>query len=209
MGQIDKVWSPLAGRPVLVHSLARLSPVADATVLVVHPDRLHQARKEISPRFPDVVIVPGGTERQESARLGITALIDVDTVAVHDAARPFAPVTLLEAGARLLSRADGAVPATPVRDTVKAVGEGEIVAGTLDRSPLRAAQTPQLFRLSALRSAHNAAAERRALYTDDAALVEEAGGRIVCFPGEPGNFKITTPWDLYLAELIAASGVSI
>jgi 2-C-methyl-D-erythritol 4-phosphate cytidylyltransferase len=207
MGQVDKVWAPLGDFPVLVHSLSRLLPGADRTVLVVHPDKIARARAEILPSFSAVRIVPGGIERQESVRLGLAALPDVDLAAVHDAARPFATTDLLRTGVALLATADGAIPVEPVRDTVKEVDAAGAVRRTLDRSSLRAVQTPQIFRMSVLRSAHETAAAQGDRYTDDAALVEAAGGTVVCFPGLPGNFKITTPYDLYLAGLLARDGV--
>lgn len=209
MGDVDKVWARLGEYPVLVHSLMRLSPTADATVLVVHPSRVDRARDEVLPAFPTVSIVAGGGERQESVLRGLASLPPVDVVAIHDAARPFASATLLEAGARLLATADGAVPAELIRDTVKEIAEGGIIRRTLDRGPLRAAQTPQIFSMSRLWHAHRVAADRGDLYTDDASVMEASGGTVVCFPGSPGNFKITTPHDLYLAELLARNDTRV
>jgi len=117
-------------------------------------------------------------------------------VIVHDAARPFASVALFEAVvAAIAAGADGAVPGVPVTDTVKRV-HGDAVVATLDRSELVTVQTPQAFAASILRAAHASGGDD----TDDAALVEAAGGRVVVVPGDAVNAKLTTPHDLELAR---------
>ena len=150
--------------------------------------------------------VPGGATRQLSVDAGLRALsADVDTVLVHDVARPFVPATVLDRVlAALADGADAAVPGMPLTDTVKQVDENQVVVGTVDRSTLVAVQTPQGFRLAALVAAHEAAPDEHA--TDDAALVEAMGGRVVVVAGDSDAFKITTPDDLLLAEAVAARG---
>ena len=116
---------------------------------------------------------------------------------MHDAARPLAPVALFESVvAAVTAGADGAVPGLPVTDTVKRVHAGAVVA-TLDRSELVTVQTPQAFVASVLRAAHASGGDD----TDDAALVEAAGGRVVVVPGDAVNAKLTTPHDLELARV--------
>lgn len=142
--------------------------------------------------------VAGGATRSASVRNGLAAVpADATIVCVHDAARPFATVALYGAVvAAVADGADGAVPGLPVTDTVKRVVEDpsgqRIVLDTPDRSGLVAVQTPQAFRASVLRAAHSSAGEG----TDDAALVEEHGGRVVVVDGETRNRKITAPADL-------------
>jgi 2-C-methyl-D-erythritol 4-phosphate cytidylyltransferase len=138
--------------------------------------------------------VAGGASRSESVRNGLAAVpLEATIVCVHDAARPLASDELFAAVvAAVRAGADAAVPAVPVTDTIKVVdGSGAVVA-TPERASLVAVQTPQAFRASALRRAHAGGAEG----TDDAALVEAAGGRVVTVPGEPWNAKITHPDDL-------------
>jgi 2-C-methyl-D-erythritol 4-phosphate cytidylyltransferase len=138
--------------------------------------------------------VAGGASRSESVRNGLEAVpLEATIVCVHDAARPLASDELFAAVvAAVRAGADAAVPAVPVTDTIKVVdGSGAVVA-TPERASLVAVQTPQAFRASALRRAHAGGAEG----TDDAALVEAAGGRVVTVPGEPWNAKITHPDDL-------------
>jgi 2-C-methyl-D-erythritol 4-phosphate cytidylyltransferase len=121
-------------------------------------------------------------------------------VIVHDAARPLAPLALFEAVvAEVAAGADGAVPGLPVTDTVKRV-DGNLVIATVDRSSLVSVQTPQAFAAASLRAAHASGADD----TDDAALVEATGGRVVVVPGDPVNTKLTTPHDLVLARAIVA-----
>jgi 2-C-methyl-D-erythritol 4-phosphate cytidylyltransferase len=127
-----------------------------------------------------------------------------DVVLVHDAARPLTTPAVFEAVLEALSEdgVDGVVPGVPVHDTIKQVDNARIVTATLDRTTLVAVQTPQGFRADALRRAHAAGGTDGA--TDDAVLVEAAGGRVRVVPGDPGNLKITTPEDLALAERLLA-----
>jgi 2-C-methyl-D-erythritol 4-phosphate cytidylyltransferase len=129
-------------------------------------------------------------------RNGLVAVPDAaEIIAVHDAARPLARPGLWEAViTEIRSGADAAVPAAPVTDTVKEVAsDGRLI--TLDRSRLVAVQTPQAFRASALRAAHTAGIDA----TDDAALVEAAGGLVRLVPGPADNIKVTEPFDLLVA----------
>ena len=138
---------------------------------------------------------PGGPQRRDSVAAGLAAVpAEVDLIAVHDAARPLASARLVRAVTEALrrERAQGAVPALPVTDTVKQV-RGNLVAATPDRDGLIVAQTPQVFRAGALRDAH---ARYSGTAADDAAMVEALGGRVVTVPGERAALKITFPEDL-------------
>lgn len=179
-----KVYEELRGRRVLDWSLDAARSVADGVVLVVPPDRAADAEPGAD------TVVAGGETRSDSVRNGLTAVpAEATVVVVHDAARPMATPALFHAVvAAVREGADAAVPGVPVVDTVKRVRDGAVVE-TLDRSQLVAVQTPQAFRAGALRAAEGDA-------TDDAALVERAGGRVVVVPGDPANVKITTPADL-------------
>lgn len=154
----------------------------------------------------DVVVVgdvpgglPGGERRRDSVQTGLAALPDdTDWVLIHDAARPLASRSLVE---RVLDRAllgdvDGVVPAIPLADTIKKI-DGELVVSTVERLGLVAVQTPQAFRFGVLKAAH---AREDDDATDDAALVERAGGRVVHVMGDPINIKITYPDDLAIAR---------
>ena len=150
------------------------------------------------------VHVVGGVERSDSVRAAL-AVIDEEAavIVVHDAARPLASAALHEAVvAAVHAGADAAIPAIAVVDTIKRVRSDAhgtlIVAGTLDRGELMAVQTPQAFRADVLRRAHADAHDA----TDDAALVEAVGGRVVIVPGEATNLKITGPDDLAVASVL-------
>ncbi len=146
-----------------------------------------------SPPAATVVVVTGGATRSASTRAGLGAVDDgAEIVVVHDAARPLASPHLYAAVvAAVRAGADAAVPAIAVSDTLKRV-DGDLVIGTVARDGLVAVQTPQAFAAAVLRRAHGDARDD----TDDAALVEAMGGRVVVVPGEARNLKITVAADL-------------
>jgi 2-C-methyl-D-erythritol 4-phosphate cytidylyltransferase/2-C-methyl-D-erythritol 2,4-cyclodiphosphate synthase len=159
------------------------------------------ATRDLVFRDTPVRAVEGGERRQDSVARGLSALSDgIEIVLVHDAARPFASAELAGSVVDAAIEHGAAVPVAQIPDTIKRVGEG-VVKETLDRSELGTAQTPQGFRRDILESAYRALAG--ADVTDDAAAVELAGHNVAAVPGEPGNFKVTTPVDLELASLIA------
>ncbi len=150
------------------------------------------------------VAVAGGEVRSQSVREALLAAGEGDPVIVHDAARPLASVSLFERALEELERsaADAVIAAAPVSDTIKEVGEdGHTVARTLERSRLWAVQTPQVFRRAALeRALAGASDELLRTATDDAWLIERAGGTVRVIRSEPENIKITTAADLHVAE---------
>ena len=190
-----KQFAPLLGRTVLEWSLDTARQACAGVVLVLPSEQA--AAPE--PAWKADAIVGGGDTRSASVRAGLAAVPDgADVVAVHDAARPLAPLELWHAVIDAVrAGADAAIPAVPLTDTVKEVGDGGHLV-TLDRSRLVAVQTPQAFRLSVLKQVHRPGAEA----TDDAALVEAAGGTVVLVPAPPHNFKITSPSDLLVAAAL-------
>jgi 2-C-methyl-D-erythritol 4-phosphate cytidylyltransferase len=188
-----KQFARLGGRPVLAWALEAARPAVDGLVLVVPTGK----EAELAGAGADVV-VPGGASRAASVRAGLAAVpADASVVVVHDGARPLASTALFRVVIDAVrSGADAAVPALAVTDTVKEVA-GDTVVRSLDRQRLVAVQTPQAFRAEALRAAHRNDGEA----TDDASLVERAGGTVRVVPGEVRNVKVTTPADL---ELVAA-----
>ena len=150
---------------------------------------------------PVTATVAGGATRAASVRAGLAAVsASVDVIVVHDAARPLATPDLFRAVIDAVRHgADAAIPAVAVTDTIKRV-DADRVLDTVPRDNLVAVQTPQAFRPDALRSAHAAGADA----TDDAALIEAAGGTVLTVAGEPGNLKITTMTDLTVAAALLA-----
>jgi 2-C-methyl-D-erythritol 4-phosphate cytidylyltransferase len=199
----------LGGVPLLVHSVRALAAARSVGLVVVAaPTADVTAVRTLLAEHDsgaEVRVVAGGETRQQSVRLALATLPDsVDVVLVHDAARPLVPVDLVDAvAAAVRAGAAAVVPALPVADTVKRVDREGNVVETLERSALRAVQTPQGFRRSVLESAHLAAGELEA--TDDAGLVERAGGTVTVVPGSEEAFKITRPLDLLLAEAVLAN----
>ena len=178
-----KQYETLGDGRVIDLAVAAASAVCDGVVVVVPPDDAARERA-----------VAGGASRSESVRRGLAAVPPHATiVCVHDAVRPLAtPALFIAVIDAVRDGADGAVPAVAVTDTIKVVGaSGEVVA-TPDRASLVAVQTPQAFRADVLRRAHAGGDET----TDDAALIERLGGRVVTVPGEAWNRKITAPDDL-------------
>jgi 2-C-methyl-D-erythritol 4-phosphate cytidylyltransferase len=194
-----KALVELGGRALLDWSVGALRPVpAVREIVVALPPGVAAP--------PGTTGVQGGAVRSDSVRRALRAAGPGDPVLVHDAARPLLTSGLAEdAIAALLAdeRAQAAVVAAPVTDTVKRV-EGRIVRETLDRSELWAVQTPQVFRRAALERALDVDEQTLALATDDAWLVERTGGRVLVVEGPRENLKITTRLDLALAELLLA-----
>lgn len=202
-----KALVTIAGRPMLEWSVAALQLVSDVEQIVVAlpADRLRAAPS-------GTVAVAGGQTRSQSVLAALRAAGDADVVVVHDAARPLVTAQLFSDAIALLTRsgADAVVAAAPVTDTIKqAAYEGHAqgreilrVTATLERSTLWAVQTPQVFRRDVLQRALSAKPELLALATDDAWLVEREGGSVRLLPAPEENFKITTPLDMRVAELL-------
>ncbi len=195
-----KALAPLGGRPMLAWSLDAFASAAAIEAVVVAAPPGHAGEIE----GDGVTVVPGGESRSESVARALEA-VESDLVVVHDAARPLVTAALIDAVVAALDAdrsADGVVAAAPVTDTIKEADAGLAVGRTLDRSALWAVQTPQAFRSARLRDA--AASADLSEATDDAMLVERAGGRVLIHPAPAENLKVTTPLDLRLAELVLA-----
>jgi 2-C-methyl-D-erythritol 4-phosphate cytidylyltransferase len=215
---------PLAGRPMVEWSIAAFRACASVRSIVVAcpPGHAHELVGE------DIRVVEGGATRSRSVANALAA-IDTALVAIHDAARPLLTPRLVEDVVATVAAdpgADGAIAAVLLTDTVKQtrsersgrlepleagrapfttheVANGaRVIEKTLDRSQLWAAQTPQVFRTAALRRALDAHPPARPPATDEAMLVEAAGGRVLIHPSAPDNVKVTTPFDLRVAELL-------
>ena len=206
-----KALRNLAGQPLLVHTVRALADARSIDVVVVAAPEGEQSavRLLLSPVVAntELVIVAGGDTRQSSVALALQALPDdVDVVLVHDAARPLVPSEVVDAVASAVrDGADAVVPGVPVTDTIKQVDPAGRVERTVDRTALRAAQTPQGFARIVLESAHRVAVENGVIdVTDDAGLVEQAGHQVLVIPGSEDGFKVTRPLDLVLAEAVLA-----
>ncbi len=198
---LPKQFLPLSGIPLAAHSLQAFQghDQIDRMVLVL---------PQIPPRSLDTsdyskltATVEGGDSRQASVAQGLAAVEDSDWVLIHDAARPLVSEQLIRSVLEAAKEFGAAVPACRVGDTLKKVN-GQVVAGTLPREELIQVQTPQAFRTSLAREAHEAARRDGFLGTDDAQLVERLGRTVVWVEGSPINLKVTTEDDLLLAAAL-------
>lgn len=201
----DKLLTPLAGRPLLYHTLERLfrTDAPAEIVLVVRAGSEPEMGRLVEPlaKLGSIRLVAGGAQRQDSVQAGLEAVSpNSDFVMVHDAARPFVTKELIDTVLAAAQLSDAAVCGAPCSDSLKEVGEDGLVMRSIDRSGLWTVQTPQIFRTQLLRDAYRAALATGALFTDDTAVVEAMGHpvRIVLYHGI--NLKVTTPSDWKLAE---------
>lgn len=204
---MPKQFLLLKDRPILAHTLQRFETAESiAQVVIVAAQAWHgYIGRDIVERFQFKKcreIIAGGERRQDSVWAGLQALKLTSTslVVVHDAVRPLFSNELLERVLAGCENFDGCIPALALRDTVKQISGSEVTA-TIPRESLRLAQTPQAFRSKALHRAFAYAEKEQTLGTDEAALVEQSGGRIGWVEGEETNLKITTPSDLEIAAL--------
>jgi 2-C-methyl-D-erythritol 4-phosphate cytidylyltransferase / 2-C-methyl-D-erythritol 2,4-cyclodiphosphate synthase len=197
---LPKQYLPVAGEPLLRHTLRALAshPRINGVRAVIHPDD-HPYYAEAARDLDLLPPVPGGAQRQDSVRLGLESLleIDPDVVAIHDGARPFVDGALIDRVLDAVGRGPGAIPALPVADTIKRGRDGRIVE-TVERSQLWRAQTPQAFRFREILAAHRAALGLE--LSDDAAVAERAGLAVSLVMGSEANLKVTAPDDLARAE---------
>ncbi len=200
-----KAFVVVGGRPMVAWSLDAIAAAGVPRAVVAVPPGHGAAAEDAlgahSEAFPlGLAFVEGGTTRSESVRNALAAAGDAECVVVHDAARPFAPPELFAATLEALADADAAIAAAKATDTIKEAGADGIVVRTLDRGRLWAIQTPQAFRAAVLHRALEAGAGVLAQATDDAWLVERAGGTVRVVESSPANFKVTTPHDLRVAD---------
>jgi 2-C-methyl-D-erythritol 4-phosphate cytidylyltransferase/2-C-methyl-D-erythritol 2,4-cyclodiphosphate synthase len=205
-GEVPKQYLPLGGRAVLRHSVETFlrHPAISGVRAVISPE--HRALYDGAiAGLPILPPVTGGASRQDSVRNGLESLVELrpDRVLIHDAARPFLTGDVIDRTLAALDDTPGAVVAVPVTDTLKRGHDGR-VAGTVDRSALWRAQTPQAFRYADILAAHRRA--KGSAMTDDAAVAEAAGLPVKLVMGADDNFKITTADDLRRAERLAGGG---
>ena len=199
--ETPKQFLEIAGKPVIVHAIERFEAAAsvDEIVLVVTVE--HSERIDTSPFKKLKSIVPGGTSRAQSVRSGLMAISEgTQIVAVHDGARPLVTVDEIERTIKKAEQTGAACLVAPVTDTIKSI-RGDEISGTLDRSKLRRALTPQAFKVELLRKAFEGV-ELDDTVTDECYLVEKLGHPIAIVEGSSRNMKITHTEDLLLAEAL-------
>jgi 2-C-methyl-D-erythritol 4-phosphate cytidylyltransferase / 2-C-methyl-D-erythritol 2,4-cyclodiphosphate synthase len=215
-GSVAKQFQLLARQPVLAHTLTAFLDLKRFSHIVVITGTTQKAAFEAvladlkaENRAQNIIRVDGGTSRQSSVKAGLEhlAITGFDgTVLIHDGARPFVSSALIERAITAASHHGAAIPALPLTDTIKRIERAEgvdtqVIAATLPRESLRSVQTPQAFVFKLILDAHRAVATTGVEVTDDASIIEATGGKVVVFPGEPDNIKLTHAEDFTAARL--------
>jgi len=206
MEGIDKILTPLGELPVLVHTLYAFEdcPEISEVIVVTRQDLLVTVGDLCRQfRFQKVKkVVVGGKERVHSVQNGLNEVRqDADIIAIHDGARPLLPAKVLTEVLEKAKATGAAAPALPITDTVKRAENG-LALETVDRSTLFAVQTPQVFDADLIRGATQKAIADGQLLTDDCAAVERMGMKVSLTTGSKENLKLTTPYDLLVAQAI-------
>jgi len=205
MAGINKLFVPLGAKPLLAWSVdtCQRCSLIQQIVLVLNDKDLARGEKLKEERdWSKVTLCSGGARRQDSVREGLRRIRDCDLVIIHDGARPFLTLDLIEDGLKIVEETGASVAAVPVKDTIKLAVDERLVGETLQRDKLWAAQTPQMFSFDVIMRAYeNLPAE----VTDDATAVELLGHKVQLYMGDYRNIKVTTTEDLALARIIAKS----
>ena len=203
-----KQFLELDGKPILVRTIECFQScnTVDNIVLAVEPGvrSLVQELVQANSLTKVIDVVAGGVQRQDSVWNGLQRLSSerIEIVLVHDGVRPFVYHRLIESVCSAVKEFGAAVPAVRPSETLKMVDKSGVVVMTPNRDEMRAVQTPQGFRFSALMQAYDQAMKKKFYATDDAGLVEHLGGKVKTVEGESLNVKITDPLDLQLAGVI-------
>ena len=206
MNGVDKIITPLLGRPLLEYSLERLteSESIDSIVVVAGESNADSVPDIANGALADKItaVCIGGSRRQDSVRAGLDHVDHATHVLVHDGARPLIDAPLLSRTVEAASTYDAAIAAVPVKDTIKMADDNMAVLQTVPRNGLWAVQTPQIFKADLLHTAHRTIGVD---VTDDASMVEMLGHQVKLFMGSYENLKVTTPEDIVIAEAILRS----
>ena len=204
MGGIDKVMAPIGGEPMIKRTARAFQEceIVRQIVIVTRPDLLETIMELCKEYSKVTAVIVGGKTRQESVEAGLAALSSkVKVAAIHDGARPLITDAVIDRVVRAGSTYGAAIPAVPVKDTIKTV-KGGLVTSTPDRSRLQAVQTPQVFDIDLLKAALKKAYDDEVTVTDDSGAVERIGMKVKVVAGDERNIKVTTPMDLKIAEVL-------
>jgi len=203
MGGVDKIFAHLGGKPLLAWSVdtCQRCDLIQQIVITLNSNNLEQGRNLMKERgWSKAAVCLGGVQRQDSVREGLHQMKDCDWVLIHDGARPFLTVDLIQRGLEAARETGAVAAAVPVKDTIKLADEAGLITETLQRDKLWAAQTPQIFKSDIITEAYNKLTTE---ITDDAAAVERLGYKVKLYMGAYNNIKVATPEDLALAETLA------
>jgi 2-C-methyl-D-erythritol 4-phosphate cytidylyltransferase len=206
MQGLDKILTPVAGKPVLAHSVQRFedSPLIQEVVIVMRADLvpIGEAMARQYGWRKVTAIVSGGARRQDSVKAGLFALGPCDYVMIHDGARPCVTEAIIARGLEAAKATGAAIAAVPAKDTIKQVSASQEITATPPREGLWQVQTPQIFQYGILLRAYS---EMTGDATDDAMLVERMGHTVKVFMASYENIKVTTPGDLAIAGIFLSN----
>jgi len=203
MGATDKIFALLGGKPVLAWpvDICQQNDLVEQIVITLNSNNLKQGQKLKEERtWSKVAICLGGARRQDSVKEGLHKLKCCDWVIIHDGARPFLTLDLIQNGLEAAKETGSAVAAVPVKDTIRFADDQGLITETPQRNKLWLVQTPQIFSFDVINEAYRKLITE---VTDDSAAVKLLGCEVKLYPGDYSNIKITTPEDLALAEIIA------
>jgi 2-C-methyl-D-erythritol 4-phosphate cytidylyltransferase len=204
---INKQFINIKDKPMLYYSLRTFSynKYIDGIILVCAEDEIEYCKENIIYKYDIskvLKIVAGGKERQESVLKGLMAIDDCEIVLIHDGARPFVNDDIIENGIKYAETYGACTCGISIKDTIKAIDSDGFCSGTIDRNRITSVQTPQCFKYNLIFSCHKKLAEEKIKVTDDTTVVEHCGNRVYLYEGSYDNIKMTTPEDLYMAEMI-------
>jgi len=205
---MSKQFLTLGDKPMLAHTLLVFqgAPEIDEIIPVLSKEDMEGCLHDVIERYQITkvkTLVVGGKERQDSVLHGLQKIgKDTAVVLVHDGVRPFVTPDMISEAVGLAKKGECVAVGVPIKDTIKEVDDKKIVRRTLERGKLWAIQTPQVFPVKILRRAYEESSKQKIYGTDDATLVERAGGTVRVIMGSYENIKITTPEDLIVAEEI-------
>ena len=210
--RISKPFIPVSGKPILAYTIDKFEKCKsiDKIYLIVSPEEKEICHKNIILKYNFSKVqelVDGGDTRQDSIYNGLKALDrDTDIVVIHDGARPLVEETIIQDSIEKAQKYGAAIAAIPIKDTVKKSDNNFYISKTLNREEIWRAQTPQTFKYDIILPAYHQAYKDKYLATDDAAIVEKYGHKVKLIIGPEENIKITTPFDLIVAEVFLKKG---
>ncbi len=210
--RISKPFIPIFGKPILAYTIEKFEKckLIDKIYLTVNSEEKELCNRNIIIKYNFSKVqelIDGGETRQDSIYNGLEALDkDTDIVVIHDGARPLIEETIIRDSIETAQEYGAAIAAIPIKDTIKKCGKDFFVNKTLDREEIWRAQTPQTFKYDLILPAYNQACKYKYLATDDAAIVERYENKVKLIIGSEENIKITTPFDIIVAENFLKKG---
>ena len=204
---VNKLFVALGNKPLLAWSVDTCHGCHFITQIVLvlsDRDLIRGGELKEERQWSKVTICRGGARRQDSVKEGLKRIMNCGLVMIHDGARPFLTLDLIENGLQVARETGAAVAAVPVKDTIKLVADDRLIRETLQRDKLWAAQTPQIFSFDIITRAYESLPVEA---TDDGAAVERLGYGVRLYMGDYSNIKVTTPEDLSLARIIARRSI--